>query len=529
MRDGCRTTPLRVPLAPPLYGLFRCRPETRPTGSDNQAGVRSISPTAAGALAQSLRGAAAVTDKGENVKMNATILIVDDEEGIRTSLAGVLEDEGYRTVFAVDGLEALAAVETEVPDLVLLDIWMPRMDGMDTLQRLKEKHPTLTVVMISGHGTIETAVKSTKLGAYDFIEKPLSLEKVLVTVRNALGMNRLAEENRSLQSVVLGDVEMIGETPAMRELKGHIALVAESAASVLITGENGTGKELVARALHSLSQRRAKPFVEINCAAIPEELIESELFGHEKGAFTGALAQKKGKFDLADGGTIFLDEIGDMSLKTQAKVLRILQERKFERVGGTRLIEVDVRIIAATNKVLEDEIRRGAFREDLYYRLNVVPFVVPPLRERRDDIPALTSHFLDLFCRREGREAKSIVPETLEVMNGYDWPGNIRELKNLIERLVIMATGGTITPAQLPDYLAAGSSSRNQAGPRLDSMLEFPSLREAREEFEKEFIIQKLEEYNWNISRTAEAIELERSNLHRKIKSYGIDMELIRK
>jgi two-component system nitrogen regulation response regulator NtrX len=461
--------------------------------------------------------------------MSATILIVDDEESIRTSLAGVLEDEGYRTVFAVDGLEALAAIETELPDLVLLDIWMPRLDGMETLQRLKEKNPGLTVVMISGHGTIETAVRSTKLGAFDFIEKPLSLEKVLVTVRNALGMTRLAEENSSLRSMVLGDLEMIGETPAMLQLKEHIALVAETAASVLITGENGTGKELVARAIHSFSPRRAKPFVEINCAAIPEELIESELFGHEKGAFTGALAQKKGKFDLAEGGTIFLDEIGDMSLKTQAKVLRILQERKFERVGGTRTIDVDVRIIAATNKVLEDEIRTGAFREDLYYRLNVVPFVVPPLRERSDDVPLLAGHFLNLYCRREGRESKIMGPETMELLKAYDWPGNIRELKNLIERLVIMAPGNTITPNHLPDYLATVQAGRLQAGSRLDSMLEFPSLRVAREEFEKEFIIQKLEEFQWNISRTAEAIELERSNLHRKIKSYGIDLEHIRK
>jgi two-component system nitrogen regulation response regulator NtrX len=400
---------------------------------------------------------------------------------------------------------------------------------METLQRLKEKNPGLTVVMISGHGTIETAVRSTKLGAFDFIEKPLSLEKVLVTVRNALGMTRLAEENSSLRSMVLGDLEMIGETPAMLQLKEHIALVAETAASVLITGENGTGKELVARAIHSLSPRRAKPFVEINCAAIPEELIESELFGHEKGAFTGALAQKKGKFDLAEGGTIFLDEIGDMSLKTQAKVLRILQERKFERVGGTRTIDVDVRIIAATNKVLEDEIRTGGFREDLYYRLNVVPFVVPPLRERSDDIPLLAGHFLNLYCRREGRESKIMGPDTMELLKAYDWPGNIRELKNLIERLVIMAPGNTITPNHLPDYLLTAQAGRPQGGSRLDSMLEFPSLRVAREEFEKEFIIQKLEEFQWNISRTAEAIELERSNLHRKIKSYGIDLEHIRK
>jgi len=296
-------------------------------------------------------------------------------------------------------------------------------------------------------------------------------------------------------------------------------------APVLITGENGTGKELVARSVHYHSQRRDKPFVEINCAAIPEELIESELFGHERGAFTGAVAQKKGKFDVADGGTIFLDEIGDMSLKTQAKVLRILQERKFERVGGTRTMEVDVRVVAATNKHLEDEIRNGTFREDLFYRLNVVPFKVPPLRDRREDIPLLIQHFLDVFCRREGRELKLMVPEAVEAMKRYEWPGNVRELKNIVERLVIMTPGGTITVNHLPDYIRADAAGREAAGGRLDSVLERASLREAREEFEKEFIIQKLEENDWNVSKTADAIELERSNLHRKIKSYGIDMK----
>jgi two-component system, NtrC family, nitrogen regulation response regulator NtrX len=310
----------------------------------------------------------------------------------------------------------------------------------------------------------------------------------------------------------------------MEQLREQIVLVAPTNASVLITGENGTGKELVARSVHFHSQRRDKPFIEINCAAIPEELIESELFGHERGAFTGAVAQKKGKFDLADGGTLFLDEIGDMSLKTQAKVLRILQEKKFERVGGTRTLEVDVRIVAATNKLLEEEIKHGAFREDLYYRLNVVPFKVPSLRERRDDIPLLIGYFLEAFCRREGRELKRIVPEAVEALQRYDWPGNVRELKNIVERLVIMTPGGTITTNHLPDYLATEAAGREAGGGKLDSVLELSSLREAREEFEREFIIQKLEENDWNVSRTAEAIELERSNLHRKIKSYGIDM-----
>ena len=309
----------------------------------------------------------------------------------------------------------------------------------------------------------------------------------------------------------------------MNRLQEQIRLVAPSNASVLVTGENGTGKELVARSIHYYSPRRDKPFVEINCAAIPEELIESELFGHEKGAFTGALAQKKGKFDLADSGTIFLDEIGDMSLKTQAKVLRILQEGKFERVGGTRTIDVDVRVIAASNKVLEDEIREGNFREDLFYRLNVVPFHIPPLRERKEDIPELVEHFLDLFCRREGRGIKVMAAEALAMMKSYDWPGNVRELKNIIERLVIMTPGRTITDAHMPGHLA-GKDAREEGGARLDSLRDTSSLREAREEFEKEFIIQKLEENDWNISKTAEAIELERSNLHRKIKSYGINL-----
>lgn len=457
--------------------------------------------------------------------MNETILVVDDEQDIRTALAGILEDEGYRTAFARDGIEALEMAKRERPDLVLLDIWMPRLDGLDTLQRLKEVHPALTVVMMSGHGTIETAVRSTKLGAFDFIEKPLSLEKVLVTVRNGLDTGRLREENDALRALTTRGYEMVGETPVMRQLKEQIRLVAPSNASVLVTGENGTGKELVARAIHRASPRHGKAFIEINCAAIPEELIESELFGHEKGAFTGALAQKKGKFDLADGGTIFLDEIGDMSLKTQAKVLRILQERKFERVGGTKTIEVDVRVIAATNKDLPEEIRAGNFREDLFYRLNVVPFTVPPLRDRGDDIPLLLEHFLDQLARREGQERKTILPETVAVLKRYDWPGNVRELRNIVERLVIMTPGRAITPDHLPESLTGGGHHRDGAPGRAGGAMELSSLREAREEFEKEFIIQKLEEHGWNISRTAEAIELERSNLYRKMKSYGIDMK----
>ncbi len=455
--------------------------------------------------------------------MSATILVVDDEESIRTSLAGILEDEGFKPLFAADGVDALALAKQEVLDLVLLDIWMPRMDGLETLQKLKELHPRLVVIMMSGHGTIETAVKATKMGAYDFIEKPLSLEKVIVAVNNALGMNRLREENASLRGMVLKNRKMIGVSPPMRKLQEQIKLVAPAAAPVLISGENGAGKELVARAIHFASPRRDQPFVELNCAAIPEELIDSQLFGHERGAFAGAVGQKKGKFDLADGGTIFLDEIGDMPPKTQAKVLRILQERKFERVGGARTIEVDVRIIAATTKVLEEEVRAGNFREDLYYSLNIVTFTVPPLRERKDDIPPFIEHFLEEFCRQEGRDRKVMEPEALELMKHYDWPGNVRELKNIIERIVIMTPGPTVTVSHIPEYIAADELHRG-GGPRHEGV-EKSSLRGAREEFEKEFILQKLEENDWNISKTAEAIELERSNLHRKIKSYGIDLK----
>lgn len=453
-----------------------------------------------------------------------SILIVDDEESIRESLKGILQDEGFRTLFAQDGEEGLALVKEENPDLVLLDIWMPGMDGLETLQRIRDGYPEQLVIMMSGHGTIETAVKATKLGAYDFIEKPLSLEKVLLCVQNAMKIGQLVEENRSLKARLAKDYEMIGDSPAISHLKNQIAIAAPTSGWVLITGENGTGKELVARAIHHLSHRREKPFVEVNCAAIPEELIESELFGHEKGAFTGATAQRKGKFDQAHEGTLFLDEIGDMSLKTQAKVLRILQERKFERVGGHRTIEVDVRVIAATNKDLHEEIRTGNFREDLYYRLNVLPFHVPPLRERIEDIPKLTSHFLEYFCRKEGRETKTLTPEALEDMIHYSWPGNVRELKNIIERLAIMTPENVISDKVLPAAISGRQQGVKGAGLQSPITQAF-TFREAREEFEKEFLLQKLEENDWNVSRTAEAIEIERSNLHRKIKSFGIELK----
>jgi two-component system, NtrC family, nitrogen regulation response regulator NtrX len=455
--------------------------------------------------------------------MSKTILVVDDEKDIRISLTGILEDEGYQVVTAESGVAALECACEELPDLVLLDIWMPGMDGLETLEKLKTLFPQVTVIMISGHGTIETAVRATKLGAFDFIEKPLSLDKVLISVVNALRMKELRVENEELKRVVANEYEMIGGAPVIVALREQIMRVAPTNSSVLVMGENGTGKELAARSIHYYSQRRDKPIVAINCAAIPEELIESELFGHEKGAFTGAFAQKKGKLDLADGGTLFLDEIGDLSFKTQAKVLKVIQERCFERVGGTRVVTVDARIVAASNKDLEDEIRHGRFREDLYYHLNVVPFRMPALRERRSDIPLLVQHLVAQFYRREGREPKTFLPETLDLLIRYDWPGNVRELKNIVERILIMTPDRLITPDDVTELLG-GQITANFTDTRVDGPVVMGTLRQAREEFEREFIIQKLEENDWNISRTAEVIELERSNLHRKIKSYGIDV-----
>ena len=454
-----------------------------------------------------------------------SILIVDDEQSIRDSLTGILQDEGFSVTCAADGESALLLMREERPDLVLLDIWMPGMDGLETLSRIRDWNSEQLVIMMSGHGTIETAVRATKSGAYDFIEKPLSLEKLLVSIQNALKLNRLSEENRTLKAKIAKDYEMIGASPGIIALRQQIEIVAPTSGWALITGENGTGKELVARAIHNHSLRRDKPFIEVNCAAIPEELIESELFGHERGAFTGATAQRRGKFDLAHEGTLFLDEIADMSLKTQAKVLRILQEHKFERVGGSRTIEVDVRVIAATNKDLVKQIETGQFREDLYYRLNVIPFHVPPLRERRQDIPLLAKHFLNYFCSKEGREIKVLDESAIAVMMNYPWPGNVRELKNLLERLVIMVPSKTITREQIPLNASRLNSASTAAQDDQEGLWGVDTFREAREEFEKEFLLRKLEENDWNISKTAEAIEMERSNLHRKIKSFGIELK----
>lgn len=452
----------------------------------------------------------------------STILIVDDEKSIRQSLQGILSDEGFQTSFAASGEECLARIADDPPDLVLLDIWMPGIDGLETLRQIKAARAGQLVVMMSGHGTIETAVKATRLGAFDFIEKPLSLEKVLLSIKNALKIDRLEAENQALKEKIAHDYEMVGESQAIAQLKQQIKLAAPSSGWVLITGENGTGKELVARAIHQQSGRREKPFVEVNCAAIPEELIESELFGHEKGAFTGATAARKGKFDQANGGTLFLDEIGDMSLKTQAKILRILQEHKFERVGGQRTIEVDVRVVAATNKEIRTEIESGHFREDLYFRLNVLPFTVPPLRQRKDDIPLLCHHFLRFFCSKESRDIKTISNSALQALQVYNWPGNVRELKNLIERLVIMSPAQEITLQDLPQEINKFEPVAADAEKLVPETQLPDSYREAKEAFEKRFLQEKLRKNEGNISRTAEDIGLERSNLHRKIKAYDI-------
>ena len=450
------------------------------------------------------------------------ILVIDDEKDIRETLSGILGDEGYGVDVVGSGEEGVKYLEDGgAPDLILLDIWMPGMDGVETLKKIKELDSSIPVVMVSGHGNIDTAVTTTKLGAYDFLEKPLSLDKVILTVQHALDLKKLKIENMALREVRESKYTIIGESQVMESLQEDIKRAAPTNSWILITGENGTGKEYVARNIHLYSKRSDMPFVEVNCAAIPEDLIESELFGHEKGAFTGAGGQRKGKFDVADNGTIFLDEIGDMSLKTQAKVLRILQEQTFERVGGSTQISVDVRVIAATNKDLKAQIQDGTFREDLYYRLNVIPFHVPPLRDRCEDIPLFVNHYLDEFSRETGRDKVKVDKGVMALLQSAKWPGNVRELKNLIERLVIMTPSSTISVSDLPEYISGGEASSliSPSGELLNK-----TLKEARSTFERDFILKKLEECGGNISKTAEAIGLERSHLYRKIRDYGIEV-----
>jgi len=451
--------------------------------------------------------------------MARTILVVDDEASILQSLEGILSDEGFESITVKSGTEALEKIEEVMPDLVLLDIWMPGMDGIETLSRIRGVYPNVQVIMMSGHGSIETAVKATKMGAYDFIEKPLSLEKLLLSINNALDYNRLEEEIGLLREKDKGKHNIVGSSNAISEMKEQIRIVAPTNAWVLISGDNGTGKELVAHTIHNLSKRGHKSLVEVNCAAIPEELIESELFGHEKGAFTGASTMRKGKFDLAHEGAIFLDEIGDMSLKAQSKTLRILQEQKFERVGGTKTIHVDVRVIAATNKDLEEEIQKGTFRDDLYYRLNVIPIKVPPLRERSDDIPELVNEFVKEFSLSTNIEPKVFSQEAIELLQRHDWPGNVRELKNLVERLMIMVPKKVLEAKDIPDPFSRSFDTDKG----FETAFMQASFKKAKSGFEKAFIENKLKESNGNISQTAEAIGIERSNLHKKIKTYGLE------
>ena len=450
------------------------------------------------------------------------ILVVDDESAIREVLSASLADEGYTVKTARSGEEGLRLMEEFRPQIVLLDIWMPgSMDGIEVLGAARGRFPGMEYIIMSGHGNIETAVKAVKLGAWDFVEKPLSIDRILILINNILVFQSERGEKNALLNRLRKNIAIVGESPQMVTLKQMVARVASTASWVLITGENGTGKELVAQNVHYLSPRAGRPFVEVNCAAIPEDLIESELFGYEKGAFTGAEKMRKGKFDHANGGTLFLDEIADMSLKTQAKVLRILQERRFNRVGGEETIEVDVRVIAATNKNLEQEIKEGRFREDLYYRLNVIPFHVPALRERDGDIPSLITHFSEQFAREGGYRYKAFSEKAMEKLKAHTWPGNVRELRNFIERIYILTPGETV---DIHDLKFAGLPTNDKEE---DFSAEISNFREARAKFEKEYLLKKIAEHKGNISKTAEAIGLERSYLHRKIKGYGIDVEEI--
>jgi two-component system nitrogen regulation response regulator NtrX len=453
--------------------------------------------------------------------MKQRILVIDDEAAIRDSMRMILEYEGYECILAPTAQEGLSLIEREPPDLVFLDIKMPGLDGLEALTKIKGTNDALPVVMISGHGTASTGWEAHKLGAFAFIEKPLGREQVLVTVKNALEQERLRDENKSLRRALDARHQMVGESASLRQVGDAIKRAAPTNATVLILGESGVGKELVARAIHRNSLRSRERFIQVNCAAIPEELIESELFGHEKGSFTGATEKQIGKFEQADRGTIFLDEVGDMSAKTQAKVLRVLQEGEVERIGSARTIKVDVRVIAATNKDLEDEISKGNFREDLYFRLSVIPVAVPPLRERPEDIQLLVRHFVDAFARENNRRTPKFSPQAQEMLKSQRWKGNVRELRNTVERLIIMAPGETI------DADAVRQVLRVEARPQTpDNKEDSPgTLHAAKESFERRFIVQKLRENAWNISKTAEVIDTPRSNLYKKLEQYGIKQE----
>ncbi|HXB22648.1 MAG TPA: sigma-54 dependent transcriptional regulator [Candidatus Solibacter sp.] len=444
-----------------------------------------------------------------------SILVVDDERDIRESLRGVLEDEGYKVLLAESGEACMEQLKKRNCELVLLDVWLPGIDGLETLERIKQMEDHPEVIMISGHGTIETAVRATKLGAFDFLEKPISLDKTLILIKNALESHHLRRENAEFKKQIQSRSIIVGESIPMKALRQQIGVMAPTNGRVLIYGESGTGKELVARAIHAHSLRKDNLFVEVNCAAIPEDWIESELFGHRKGSLPGTTGDKEGKFEKADGGTLFLDEVGDMSLKTQSKVLRALDEQRFTRVGDDESIQVDVRVIAATNKNLEDEISKGNFREDLFYRLNVIPFYVPPLRERKEDVPQLTRHFLKEFSAAYSRRTKEITDDAVDTLVRYSWPGNVRELRNVIERIVIMnPTVHKMERKHLPPLVYREGSGRVPAG--------FSTLHQARAAYERDYILKKLDENHGNVTRTAEVLGLERSHLYRKMKTLGI-------
>ena len=449
--------------------------------------------------------------------MFPSVLIVDDEPSILQSLSGLLYDEGFEVMTATNGYEALKIIDSESPDLVLLDIWMPGIDGIETLKEIKKNNAFIQVIIISGHGTIETAVKATKLGAFDLIEKPLSIDKVIVAINNALNFRRLEEENRYLRKKTIEKHSINGDSPQTVALKKQIAIAAPTDAWILITGENGTGKELVARTIHQLSLMADQPFVDVSCAAIPEELIESELFGHEKGVFTEATSKKRGKFELANNGTIFLDEIGDMSLRTQAKILRVLQEQKFQRVGGSRTLSVNVRVIAASNKDLEREIEKRSFREDLYFRLNVIPIEVPSLKNRCEDIPLLVENFLNESAKQNHSKRKEITRKALDILCAYSWPGNVRELKNLVERMAIMAEDDIIDVSDIP---APYNSNLGEGLGLVESQLFIIDLlKDAKKAFEKEFMQKKLLQHDNNVAKTAKSIGVKQSYLYKKLKS----------
>ncbi|MBW2468336.1 MAG: sigma-54-dependent Fis family transcriptional regulator [Deltaproteobacteria bacterium] len=450
--------------------------------------------------------------------MIASVLIVDDEQSIVQSLSGLLLDEGFEVSTAVNGYDALQAIESESPDLVLLDIWMPGMDGIETLKEIKKINPQIQVIIITGHGTIETAVKATKLGAFDLVEKPLSIDKIILSINNALNFKRLEEENKYLRTKTLEKHSIDGESERTKALRKNIEVAAPTDTWILIRGENGTGKELVARTIHQLSPRVEKPLIDVSCAAIRDELLESEMFGHEKGSFPGATAKKIGKFELANNGTIFLDEIGDMSLSSQAKILRVLQEQQIQRVGGSRMIGIDVRVIATTNKSLEKEIEKGTFREDLYYRLNVIPIDVPPLRERIEDLPLLVEAFLSEFAVQNRSKRKTMSPAAISMLSNYAWPGNVRELRNLVERLAIMVAKDVIDVTDIPDSYRPGGLTHPLYAASAPFM-KIDNFKEAKKAFEKEFIKIKLVQNENNVTKTAKAMKVGRSYLHKKIKS----------